>query len=329
MKTKIGIFFDLRNPNWCQRPWAQHYADSLDVIDLAEVVGLDSIWLSEHHLFEDGYLSQPLVLAAAIAARTKQIRIGTGVLLGALRPPILISEEAILVDIISNGRLELGFGAGYRKSEFDIYNADFKNRFKNLETCLVEVRRHFHESKSPGAVQPDIPLWLGYGSANGAKRAGMLGVGLLSLDRSLLNPYLDGLSIGGFSSQIAKMGGLIDLVVTHDPERVRTLLRPHILHQLATYQKYRFEPQDIPEHKKISQDYIDAVNREDNPIGTQILTPEQAISYIQARIDLLPASDIYCWASIAGMPNDIVREHVSLLGSIVKPAIQLWQEEKI
>ena len=68
MKTKIGIFFDLRNPNWCQRPWAQHYADSLDVIDLAEVVGLDSIWLSEHHLFEDGYLSQPLVLAAAIAA---------------------------------------------------------------------------------------------------------------------------------------------------------------------------------------------------------------------------------------------------------------------
>ena len=93
----------------------------------AERLGADSVWLSEHHLFEDGYLPQPLTMAAAIAARTKRIRIGTAVLLAALRPAVQIAEEAAIVDLVSGGRLVLGFGAGYVPREFEAYGAEAQN----------------------------------------------------------------------------------------------------------------------------------------------------------------------------------------------------------
>jgi alkanesulfonate monooxygenase SsuD/methylene tetrahydromethanopterin reductase-like flavin-dependent oxidoreductase (luciferase family) len=109
---RVGLYFDLRNPPQWHRPWAEHWSRTLDQIAEAERRGIDSIWLSEHHLFEDGYLPQPLVLAAAVAARTSRVRIGTAVLLIALRSPLHVVEEANVVDVLSGGRLDLGVGAG-------------------------------------------------------------------------------------------------------------------------------------------------------------------------------------------------------------------------
>jgi len=109
--VKVGVYADLRNPPAWRRPWAEHYARTLDRIAGAERLGIDSAWVTEHHFFEDGYLPQPLTLAAAIAARTSRIRIGTAVMLAPLRAPIQIAEEAAVVELVSDGRLELGLGA--------------------------------------------------------------------------------------------------------------------------------------------------------------------------------------------------------------------------
>src|SRR3954453_16699104 len=121
---RVGIYTDLRNPPPWRRDWAGHYARVLDRIGEAERLGLDSVWLSEHHLFEDGYLPQPLTFAAAIASRTSRMRIGTPVLLAPLRPAVQIAEEAAIVDLVSEGRLELGLGSGYLPDEFAAFGAD-------------------------------------------------------------------------------------------------------------------------------------------------------------------------------------------------------------
>src|SRR3954468_9174984 len=121
---RVGIYTDLRNPPPWRRDWAGHYARVLDRIVEAERLGAGSVWLSEHHLFEDGYLPQPLTFAAAIAARTSRMRIGTAVLLAPLRPAGQIAEEAAIVDLVSEGRLELGLGSGYLPDEFAAYGAD-------------------------------------------------------------------------------------------------------------------------------------------------------------------------------------------------------------
>src|ERR1700674_3649137 len=120
----VGIYLDLRNPPAWRRPWADHYARSLELCERADRLGADSVWLSEHHFFEDGYLPQPLTFAAAIAARTRHVRLGTAVLLPALRQPAQLAEEAAIVDLISDGRLDLGVGVGYRVPEFAAFDAD-------------------------------------------------------------------------------------------------------------------------------------------------------------------------------------------------------------
>ena len=102
---KLGLYFDLRNPAPWARPWPEVYGRALDLVVEAERLGAASVWFSEHHLFDDGYLPQPLTFAAAAAARTSRVRIGTAVLVAALRPAVLVAEEAAVIDQLSGGRL--------------------------------------------------------------------------------------------------------------------------------------------------------------------------------------------------------------------------------
>src|SRR6266567_4122875 len=107
---RLGLYYDLRNPGGA-RAWARVYAAALDRIGWADDAGIGAIWVTEHHGFADGYLPAPLTFCAAIAARTRRARIGTAVVVSPLIPPHALAEQAAVVDILSDGRLELGLGA--------------------------------------------------------------------------------------------------------------------------------------------------------------------------------------------------------------------------
>src|SRR5580704_55871 len=96
----VGIYFDLRNPPDRRVEWSRLYGFTLEVCEEAERLGCPSIWLTEHHRFDDGYLPQPLTFAAAIAARTTTARIGTGVVIAPLHHPAALAEQAAVVDIL-------------------------------------------------------------------------------------------------------------------------------------------------------------------------------------------------------------------------------------
>src|SRR5438552_2751292 len=83
-----------------------------------------------------GVLSPPLPFCAAIAARTHQARIGTAVVVSPLIPPAALAEQAAVVDILSDGRLELGLGAGWRAGEFAAFGADYARRYEALEHAV-------------------------------------------------------------------------------------------------------------------------------------------------------------------------------------------------
>ena len=84
----------------------------------AERCGFDSFFLTEHHQEPAGYFPSPLPLAAAIAARTSTIRIGTGIAILPLYHPTRLAEDCAVIDIISKGRLILGVGQGYQEGDF-------------------------------------------------------------------------------------------------------------------------------------------------------------------------------------------------------------------
>jgi len=319
--VKLGLYFDLRNPAPWARPWPEVYERALDLVVEAERLGAASVWFSEHHLFTDGYLPQPLTFAAAAAARTSRVRIGTAVLVAALRPAALVAEEAAVIDQLSGGRLELGIGAGYSVPEYELYNADIAKRYGLTDAAVAEIRRLLDDGiVTPPAAQNPFPLWLGYQGPQGAKRAGRLGVGLLSLDRSLLDPYREGLVEGGHDPATARTGGMLDIIVADDPEEAFERILPHYAPQLNSYRAAAVagSGRDAPKEITVEKLRGGAAQKGQIP-GLRVLTPTDAVSAIREATEGSPVEHVYLWASVAGMPDDLVERHVELTCTQVAP----------
>ena len=330
--VRVGIYTDMRNPPEWRRPWAEHYSRTMDRIAEAERLGIDSVWVTEHHFFEDGYLSQPLTLAAAIAGRTRRMRIGTAVMLAPLRPPIQIAEEAALVDLVSGGRLELGLGAGYRLPEFTAYGADPAERFRLLRRSVREIRRLWAEGIcTPPPVQDPVPIWLGLMTPRGARTAGRLGTGLLWLDERLLGPYRDGLEEGGHDPASARMSGLAMVILADDPEEARARIRPHLAYQRETYARYGREglgdagsaslPPTLVREAEGRREDREGPRAHARPPRLHVLTPDDAIPFLRGWLEGMPVEHIFFWESIAGMPDDLADRHVELLATRLRPAL--------
>ena len=105
-----------------------------------EELGYDSVWLTEHHFIDYGLSVDPATLACAVASRTNRIRIGLAAAILPFHEPIRLAEQMALVDIISNGRLDVGVGRGNRPAEFAGYRVpqvESRDRFEET----VEIMR--------------------------------------------------------------------------------------------------------------------------------------------------------------------------------------------
>jgi len=318
--VQVGVFLDGRNPAAWRRPWDEHHRRLVELAVQAEALGADAVWLTEHHFFDDGYLPQPMVLAAAIAARTSTIRIGTAVMIAPLRHPLHIAEEAAVVDQLSGGRLELGFGAGWAKQEFDAFGVDPATRFHVTDTAVAAVHDAFNLVTPPPAQRP-VPLWLGYQTPAGARRAGQLGVGLLSLNRASLAPYQAGLAEGGHDVASGRMGGLVELILSDDPPAAEQRILPHYAHQLNSYAQAHAWPAS-PAEPAVTIDGLRERRRPADSVSMTVCTADQAVTIITELVRDLPVQHIYLWASVAAMPDDLVQRHLELLFTQVRPALQ-------
>ena len=102
----------------------------------AEALGLDSFWLPEFHFDEAVPLPQPLLPLAAVAGRTRRLRIGTGSYLLPIRHPVQAAEEVAVLDRLSAGRVILGVGRGYRAGLFDAFDVAAKEKRDRFERAL-------------------------------------------------------------------------------------------------------------------------------------------------------------------------------------------------
>src|SRR5262249_4654973 len=103
--TMLGLRYDLRAPAFAGVTPAELYAACLDQCAWAESQGFDVVALSEHHGVDDGYLSAPVTLAAAIAGRTKRLQINIAAVLVPLHDPVRLAEQLAVVQLVSGGRL--------------------------------------------------------------------------------------------------------------------------------------------------------------------------------------------------------------------------------
>jgi alkanesulfonate monooxygenase SsuD/methylene tetrahydromethanopterin reductase-like flavin-dependent oxidoreductase (luciferase family) len=118
------------------------FQESFALVDEAERLGVDSVWLPEYHFNSGRVLSSPMTTASAIAARTQRIRIGLGVQCLPLGHPVRMAEEAATVDLISGGRLEFGVGRGTFPNVHEGFNVPFvqsRGRFEEFLEVILKA----------------------------------------------------------------------------------------------------------------------------------------------------------------------------------------------
>ena len=93
-------------------------------VQYGEALGFQGAWCAEHHFSRYGLGSSSLVLLGALAAQTRTIRLGTAVLVPAFHNPIRLAEDIAIVDVVSNGRIDVGFGRGSAGYEYNGYGLD-------------------------------------------------------------------------------------------------------------------------------------------------------------------------------------------------------------
>jgi alkanesulfonate monooxygenase SsuD/methylene tetrahydromethanopterin reductase-like flavin-dependent oxidoreductase (luciferase family) len=192
---ELGVLYDMRNPRSSGISNVDLYRQTLDHIEAVEALGFDTVWLTEHHFIEDDYLPSVLTMAAAVAARTSRVTIGTAVLLLPLHDPLRVAEDAAVVDVLSAGRLRLGLGLGYKLEEFAAFGVDRRDRRSLLEDGIEIIRgawadgpfshhgrhRRFDDlNVTPKPVQrPGPQIWLAGRAQVPVERAATVGDGLI------------------------------------------------------------------------------------------------------------------------------------------------------
>ncbi|MBT3941762.1 MAG: LLM class flavin-dependent oxidoreductase [Chloroflexi bacterium] len=127
--------------------WHQDVTDSdsinrvMEKIELGDEIGLDEIWIAEHHFSRHGLISGIFSLLGNVAARTKHARIGTAVVVLPFHHPIQVAEEAATIDILSGGRLSLGVGAGYQRQEFEGLGVDIEEGRQRFREYVEVIQK--------------------------------------------------------------------------------------------------------------------------------------------------------------------------------------------
>lgn len=337
---RVGTIVGFQNPGRWRTGWRELYASTLDFVCEAERLGFDAVWLTEHHFADDGYCPALMPVAAAIAARTSRLRIGTKVLLMPFHDPLRLAEDAAVVDLISGGRLELGIAAGYRPEEFAGFGVDRRERAARtregvavLEYALSgepfsfdgRFHRYGPARISPPPVQMPVPIWMGARSPAAVRRAASHGHHLALADFDLdlctadYQAYRDALLEHGRDPSGHRVVTVTSLFVDEDPERARALAEPHIRYQQDQYRRW----------------FVDAGDRKVDspgdlaggplPSGCLVGTPEQVLEQILAARRRVPFTDFSFWTLLPGMPPETALGSLELFAQRVLP--QLWVDE--
>jgi alkanesulfonate monooxygenase SsuD/methylene tetrahydromethanopterin reductase-like flavin-dependent oxidoreductase (luciferase family) len=161
-----------------QREWESSsdvYAAMLAQADAAEDLGFEAIWIAEHHFTSYGTVPSPAVFGAAVAQRTKRLRIGIGISVLPFHDPRHVAEDYAMLDVLSGGRLDFGVGRGYQPAEFEAMGVSMaESRSRTAEALdIIEglwtqdefsyQGQHFafeNLTLRPKPIQSPPPIWM-------------------------------------------------------------------------------------------------------------------------------------------------------------------------
>lgn len=312
------------------RTHEQMLYEVLEQTERADKLGYNSVWFAEHHFSEYGILTTPQMLLSVAAERTKNIRLGVSIVTLPFKNPIQVAEDYALLDVLSNGRLNLGLGSGYLSHEFAGFHIDSKDKAFRFNDALAVIEKawtgktfshegeyfQFYDVKLEVLPkQKKVPTWIGALSPRGSEFVGKMGYSIMGV------PYVA-------SSSITELKQIIDNYkkayreAGHDESKINIPLAVHTF-----VAETREEAENIAkEHVNLYLDtrqYGRSAQFEDLEAREQLLigSPEDVIDRLK-KYEEAGCDHIMMLMNFGGLPNDKVLCSMELVAEKVMPAFK-------
>jgi len=326
------IRFTFRVPDFAQTPKKEFYDAALDMAQWADENDFQTVILSEHHCLEDGYLPSPLVMGAAVAARTQKILINVSALLAPLHDPVRLAEDIAVLDIISGGRFSITAGLGYREVEYHAMSKEFRRRGKILDEVLdtllkawtgepFEYRGETIQVTPTPVTKPHPFVVVGGSTPAAAKRAARFG---LPFGPPIHDDDLNALYMSECKKHDVKFPYVVDpiepwmLFVSEDPDRSWAQIGRHYLHDAMTYASWQRPDQRSYQHSLATN--IDELRAEGK---YRVLTPDECIEYAKQ-----PGAAFRHFPLGGGIPPELGWQSLETFKNKVMPALSTPQEDQ-
>jgi alkanesulfonate monooxygenase SsuD/methylene tetrahydromethanopterin reductase-like flavin-dependent oxidoreductase (luciferase family) len=333
-----------------QHTQAQVLRDALAQTVLAEQLGFDSCWIAEHHFSSYGIVGGLLTMAAALAQVTHRIRIGLAVSVLPLNHPIRIAEDVALVDILSNGRLDVGVGRGYQPTEFAKFGIPFEEARERFDESLeilklawtqerFDFKGRFWQMEDvsifPKPIQkPYPPLLYAAVSTSTFDRVGREGQRILTspnftsidLVKACFDTYRGALRENNHDPADFDYPLLQQVYVHEDEKSAREDARDYtmwyysLLGNLLPSEQRGAVPDQYRQYAKIQRNVQDLTYDYLLEHGVNFGTPEQVTQKIRRLQEEVGVNHYIGWFNVGGLPHDKVVRSMRLFAEQVMPA---------
>jgi alkanesulfonate monooxygenase SsuD/methylene tetrahydromethanopterin reductase-like flavin-dependent oxidoreductase (luciferase family) len=349
---RFGTYFFL------QAPPGHRHADiihrELDQMVYSEELGFDEVWLTEHHFIDYGLSVDPASLASAVASRTDRVRIGLAAAILPFHDPIRFAEQMALVDIISNGRLDVGVGRGNRPSEFTGYRIPQVESRERFDEAVQIIQRawtaerfrydgRFFQIPEVRVIpkplqQPHPPLYQVCVSPDSIESTALRGWPMLnsllfgsadqltaSRDRYVATLQKAGRSAAEIAALLARWGVSRQIYVAPtDAEALAETRAAEMWYQEA-FCKFLI-PERIEESHPTLQPGFRAMAERLSKITWEGLvaetlafgSPETVARHVE-EMRQMGVGQLMCWMNFGGLPQDRVRRSMELFAREVMP----------
>ena len=332
MTKRLGFFTRLLD----ETNAAERYRLATAQIVQAERSGFDSAWIAQHHFHEaEGGLPAPFVFLAHVAASTSRIRLGTGIVTLPLELPVRVAEDAVVLDLLSNHRLEIGVGPGGNLTACTAFGLDSKDRHRLMNRNLDLMRTAWAGGELPGGdrLYPSSPtlvdrIWQATFSVEGSRRAGAAGDGLM-LSRT--QPREPG---AAFIALDAMQNPMLDAYFEALPRgRAPRILASRTVFVVDDHRDaYRFAETGLPRlvSKRAAMggpapkgSVHDLIKAFDVHLGT----PDEVIESLAADTTLERATDLTMQVHSIDPPHSFILRSIELMAEKVAPALGWMRDE--
>lgn len=318
-------------------PFDKYYQQIFEQVALAEELGWEAFWCTEHHFLQyGGSVPNPAVFMAAVAARTSRIRLGSSISILPLHHPLQVAEDFAMVDVASGGRLEFGIGLGNTPLDYQVYGVPEDGKRERLEESIELILKAWSQdtfshqgrfwqiedvSLYPQPVQrPHPPVWVAGTSPESLGWAGRNGYSIMTVAHPFpperLRPgmaaWREGLAQSGHDGR-CKLH--VRVWVDENSERAREVAEAAITRYDDLTQTGRSARQPID---VLNYDWAGMRAQGRNVYGT----PDECIEAIKRTIANYDFDVFSSAFNVGGIPHEQIKKSMRLFAKEVMPAFR-------